>query len=105
MVVTFGLTVGLDSVLVVELMLFVHRYVEPAGPVGLPPIVMLDPSQMLWSAPASTMGNGFTVTSMVSLSIQLGPAVTVTTKEVVELGLTFGLDAVLNTVELPNARH
>jgi hypothetical protein len=69
-----------------------HEYVEPAGPVGLPPKVTVAPLQAVTSAPAFGVNCGVTVTTTWSVTQQNpGPPLhAVMVYVVVEVGVATG---------------
>ena len=76
--VALGEAVGFAQVVQLSPVPVLHVYVEPGGPVGFPPIVVLKPEQMLTLLPAFTAGTGLTVTETVSVFEHPMAEVTVT---------------------------
>ena len=89
MVVTIGLTVGLEVVEVKPAGTDAQLYVLPATAEA--PIMVLPPKQIDWDTPALAAGKGFTEISTLLLLLQpVAVMISVTVYVVVTVGLTVG---------------
>ena len=85
MIVSVGVEVGFAIVASSKLVIGNHAKVSvpvPPLPVGLPPIWTDCPIQMAVSGPASVKGNGLTMTTTVSVGVEVGLAIVASSKSV-----------------------